>query len=82
VAGAPNGTIVLATRQGIDVLPSGGTTWQQATVSGGGPAGGFAYAGMTTSAQGVAVPADASAHAIWLTSDGGLTWHRSAITGS
>jgi hypothetical protein len=82
VAGAPNGTIVLATTQGIDVLPSGGTTWQQATVSGGGPAGGFGYAGMTTSAQGVAVPADASAHAIWLTSDGGLTWHRSAITGS
>jgi hypothetical protein len=82
VAGAPDGTIVLATTQGIDVLPSGSTTWQRAAVSGGVPAGGFAYVGMTTSVQGVAVPADAAEHAVWFTSDGGLTWHRSAITGS
>ena len=43
------------------------------------PPGGFAYAGMTTDAQGVAVPARASRPAVWFTYDGGGTWQRSPV---
>jgi len=36
---------------------------------------------MTTDTQGVAVPANASLHEIWMTSDGGQTWaHTTPIT--
>ena len=55
--------------------------YQQAAVTGA-PAGGFSYVGMTTDSQGVAVPADASAGAVWFTFDGGKTWRPSAISGS
>jgi hypothetical protein len=41
------------------------------------PPGGFAYVGMTTAAQGVAVPADPAQQAIWFTYDGGSTWQPS-----
>ena len=77
VAGSAASTIVLATTAGIEVSRDGGTTWTAA--QGTLPAGGFSYVGMTTAAQGVAVPADASVHAVWLTYDGGATWQESPI---
>jgi hypothetical protein len=80
VAGSPPGNLVLATNLGIDLLPAGSTTWQQASVSGPVPAGGFGFVGMTTDTQGVAVPADPRAGAVWFTYDGGLTWVPSRIS--
>jgi hypothetical protein len=47
------------------------SAWQAAQ---GVPAGGFGYVGMTTDTQGVALPANAGLHEIWMTFDGGLTW--------
>ncbi|HLI39233.1 MAG TPA: sialidase family protein [Streptosporangiaceae bacterium] len=78
LAAQPGGTVILATSQGIDSSADGGATWQRAAQ---GVQGGFGYVGMTSAVQGVAVPADASAHAIWFTFDGGQSWRRSAITG-
>ena len=74
--------MVLGTDRGIDVLPAGAIAWQTATLAGGGPAGGFGYVGMTTDAQGVALPADPSAGTVWFTFDGGQTWKPSYLNGS
>jgi hypothetical protein len=72
------GTIVMATDTDMEVLPAGSTTWQ--TVAGP-PEGGFSYVGMTTAAQGVALPQDMGRHEIWMTFDGGLSWHqRTAVS--
>jgi len=73
LAAAPDGTLTLAAGNGIYALPAGTSQWKQAQV-GNAPAGGFNYVGMTTNDQGVALPADASLHEIWMTFDGGLTW--------
>jgi hypothetical protein len=80
VAGGAPGTIVLGTTAGIDLLPAGGTTFQQASVTGGSPAGGFGFVGMTTGNQGVAVAADPTARTVWFTYDGGQTWVPSRIS--
>jgi hypothetical protein len=80
VAGSPAGNLLLGSTTGLELLPAGGTRWQQASVSGGVPAGGFSFVGMTTGTQGVAVPADPKAGAVWFTYDGGLTWVRSPIS--
>jgi photosystem II stability/assembly factor-like uncharacterized protein len=77
LSGSPSGTLVLATSLGIEVSADGGASWSAA--SGAVPPGGFVYAGMTTDAQGVAVPADPSQHAVWFTYDGGSTWQRSRV---
>jgi hypothetical protein len=77
VAGTPSGVLVVATSLGIDVSADGGATW--AGAHGSLPPGGFAFAGMTTSAQGVAVPADPAQDAVWFTVDGGQTWQASPI---
>jgi hypothetical protein len=77
VAGTPSGAIVLATSLGIEVSADGGATWTAA--QGTQPATGFAFVGMTTSSQGVAVPADPSLDAVWFTADGGQTWQASPI---
>jgi hypothetical protein len=69
----PGGTLALAAASGIYVLPAGATQWKQASVANA-PDGGFSYAGMTTNDQGVALPANASLHEIWMTFDGGQTW--------
>ena len=74
VAATASGTYVLATGQGIDVRPAGSTTWQAATLTGPAPAGGFGYVGMTTDAQGIALPADPAVGTVWFTFDGGTTW--------
>lgn len=70
----PNGTLVLATSNGLYTLPQGATQWQRAAQSQGVPQGGFTYVGMTSDMQGVAVPADARLSEIWMTFNGGLTW--------
>jgi hypothetical protein len=77
VAGTTAGTIMLATTQGLEVSVNGGTTW--AAARGTLPSSGLRYVGMTTPDQGVAVPADASLHAVWFTHDGGATWQESPI---
>jgi photosystem II stability/assembly factor-like uncharacterized protein len=74
VAATPDGTYVLATGQGIDVRPAGSGAWRAATLTGPMPAGGFGYVGMTTDAQGIALPADPAAGTVWFTFDGGQTW--------
>lgn len=88
VAGAPTslasaapGQAVLATTQGIEYSADGGTTWHLGRFAGPAPVGGFRYAGMTNQTQGVAVPVNPALGAIWVTSDGGQSWHPSAITG-
>src|SRR5215831_1463154 len=75
LSGSPSGGLVLATSMGIEVSPDGGATWSP----GGGSTltGGFAYVGMTTSTQGVAVPAGSASRAVWFTYDGGSTWQSS-----
>jgi hypothetical protein len=77
VAGTPSGTIMVATSLGIEVSTDGGATWAAADIAV--PPGGFAFVGMTTSAQGVAVPADPNQYAVWFTVDGGQSWQASPI---
>jgi hypothetical protein len=78
LSGTPAGPIVLATGQGIEVSRDLGRSWQAAR--GAMPPGGFSYLGMTTSDQGVAVPARARANAVWLSYDGGLKWAKSPVS--
>jgi hypothetical protein len=73
LAAAPNGTLALATTTGLYTLPAGSTQWQQPSVQSA-PGGGFSYVGMTSSSQGVALPANTSLHEIWMSFDGGQTW--------
>jgi hypothetical protein len=80
VAATPDGTYVLATGQGIDVRLAGSGAWQAATLTGPAPAGGFGYVGMTTDAQGIALPADPAAGTVWFTFDGGQTWRPSPVS--
>ena len=82
LAASPSGTTVLGTDRGIDVLAADAIAWQLATLAGGGPAGGFGYVGMTTDAQGVALPANPSAGTVWFTYDGGQNWKPSHLNGS
>jgi len=68
LAAAPNGTLVLATTNGLYVMPAGTSHWKPTTATGAhAPSGGFTYVGMTLNSQGVAVPADTSLHEIWMT---------------
>jgi hypothetical protein len=82
LAASPADAVVLGTDRGIDLLPRGDIAWQMATLTGGGPAGGFGFVGMTTGVQGVALPADPSAGTVWFTFDGGQTWKPSPLNGS
>jgi hypothetical protein len=77
VAGTPSGAIVIATNAGIEISADGGASWTAAAAAT--PPGGFAFVGMTTSSQGVAVPADSSQDAVWFTVDGGHTWQASPV---
>jgi photosystem II stability/assembly factor-like uncharacterized protein len=78
LSGSPSGSLVLATSRGIETSSDGGATWSAATVTA--PPGGFAYVGMTTSMQGVAVPVDPAQHAIWFTYDGAVSWRPSPLS--
>jgi hypothetical protein len=77
LSGTPAGGVVLATSRGIEVAGSPGAAWQQAANAT--PPGGFGYVGMTTSEQGVAVPARTSLHGVWFTYDGGQSWRESRV---
>ena len=83
LASAAAGQAVLATTGGIEYSANGGRTWQAAKYTGtaSGPPGGFSYVGMTTAAQGVAIPADSTLGEVYVTADGGSTWKPSPITG-
>jgi hypothetical protein len=81
LAAASSGMVALATTRGIEISPDGGTSWQTAVSPVTGPAGGFRYVGMTDAEHGVAVPADAGLHQIWITLNGGRNWHASTIGG-
>jgi photosystem II stability/assembly factor-like uncharacterized protein len=67
--------VVLATDAGIYQSADGGKSWHLAQPSpdGASPAG-FSYVGMTSPANGVALPADASLHEVYVTTDGGGSW--------
>ena len=82
LAASPSESVMLATNQGIDLLPTGEIDWQMASLKGGSPAGGFGYVGMTTDEQGIALPADPSDGTVWFTFDGGQTWAPSRLNGS
>jgi hypothetical protein len=82
VAASPSETFVLATNQGIDVLPAGDIGWQTATLNGQLPAGGFGYVGMTTDTHGIALPADPASGTVWFTFNGGRSWAPSHLSGS
>ena len=75
-----SGTLLLASSQGIFLLPKGEAHWQVASTGGSvSLPGGFDYIGMTSSQQGVALPANTALHEIWMTADGGQTWQARPI---
>ena len=82
LAASPSESVMLATDQGIDLLPKGEISWQLASLKGDAPPGGFGYVGMTTDDQGIALPADPSAGTVWFTFDGGQTWTPSRLSSS
>jgi len=83
LSGTPSGQVLVATTTGIDVSANvagrrrDGLRWR--TVSGAALSGGFSYVGMTTSAQGVAIPANTRLHALLFTYDGGRHWQESVV---
>ena len=81
LSGAPDGRVLVATNDGIDVsvnaLGSGVLSWR--TARGAVAPGGYSYVGMTTSQQGVAVPANTDLDAVWFTYDGGSHWQKSPV---
>jgi hypothetical protein len=82
LSGTPGGPVLVATSSGIDVSvnapgASGTLTW--GTARGATAPGGYSYVGMTTSQQGVAVPANVSMDAVWFTYDGGAHWVKSPV---
>jgi hypothetical protein len=81
IAASPSVSVVLATDQGIDLLPAGAISWQAASLAAAVPAGGFSYIGMTTDQQGVALPASPAAGTVWFTFDGGKSWRPSPVRG-
>jgi hypothetical protein len=81
IAASPSVSVVLATDQGIDLLPAGDSNWQAASLGAAVPDGGFSYVGMTTDQQGVALPASPAAGTVWFTFDGGKSWRPSPVKG-
>jgi len=81
LAASPSESVMIATDQGIDLLPKGEIGWRTATLQGDAPAGGFGFVGMTTDDQGIALPADPSAGTVWFTFDGGRDWQPSRLDG-
>src|SRR5213078_3000898 len=82
LSGTPTGPVLVATGSGIDSSTnapgaSGALTWR--TARGATAAGGYSFVGMTTSLQGVAVPADVKLSAVWFTYDGGERWLESPV---
>ena len=74
--------VLLATGTGL-YLSTGGGTWRLAHASPRGAAageGGYSYVGMTSATDGVALPADAGLHEVFITTDGGRTWRAHAVS--
>ncbi len=75
--------VVLATDAGIYLSGNGGASWQLTQPSPAGAAAGapgFRYVGMTSPSDGVALPADAGLHEVFITTDGGSTWRPHAVS--
>jgi hypothetical protein len=80
---AQGGLVVLATDAGLFRSTDGGSTWQQTQASPGGSIAGehgFSYVGMTSPLDGVALPADAGLHEVFITTNGGLTWRAHPVS--
>jgi len=82
LSGTPTGPVLVATSGGIDFSTnapgaSGSLTWR--TARGATAEGGYSFVGMTTSLQGVAVPANVNQDAVWFTYDGGAHWLESPV---
>lgn len=71
------GAIVVATNAAI-VYSANGHRWSRATLSGPAPTGGFSFVGMTT-ANGVALAAGPQSKLVYITNDGGQTWHATRV---
>jgi hypothetical protein len=79
IAVAPyTGAIVVATDSTI-IYSTNGRAWHQASFTGPVPTGGFSFVGMTT-ANGVALAADAQSKLIYITTNGGRTWQSEPIS--
>jgi len=82
LSGTPTGRVLVATGSGIDVSTTvagaGDLRWRTGAQAASVP-GGFAFVGMTTDQQGVAIPAETSQHAVWFTYDGGRHWQPSLV---
>jgi photosystem II stability/assembly factor-like uncharacterized protein len=80
LAAGGSGLVIVATTEGLVESTDNGQTWRLAVSPGrGGPGSGFSWVGMTDPSQGVALPADTSRHEVWITRDGGQSWHPSAV---
>ena len=82
LSGTPTGPVLVATSDGIAFSTnapgaSGALTWRNAR--GATAVGGYTYVGMTTSLQGVAVPANVNLNGVWFTYDGGAHWAESPV---
>lgn len=81
---ARDNLVLLATDSGLYRSADGGRSWHLAQPSPGGAAAaapGFSYVGMTSPAQGVALPADAGLHEVFITADGGSSWRPRPVSG-
>jgi hypothetical protein len=75
--------VVLATDAGIYLSGDGGSTWrlvQASPAHAAHGASGFSYVGMTSQADGVALPADPRLHEVFITTDGGAAWQPHAVS--
>jgi hypothetical protein len=85
LAAAQGNLVVLATDYGLYLSVDDGTSWHLAKP---GPAGasagkrGFAYVGMTSQYDGVALPADSGLGEVFITTDGGSTWQAHSVSSS
>jgi photosystem II stability/assembly factor-like uncharacterized protein len=75
LAVSPDGALMLATTTGI-YRSADARTWKPASVAT--PSGGFSFVGMTTDTNGVAI-ASMPGRAVYITTDGGLTWRARPI---
>ena len=76
--------MLLATDSGLYRSSDGGRSWQLAQPgprSAAAAAPGFSYGGMTSPAQGVALPADTGLHEVFVTTDGGSSWRPRPVSG-
>jgi hypothetical protein len=82
VAAAQGNLVVLATDSGLYLSGTGGASWRQVATGPAGAAGkrGFSYVGMTSTTNGVALPADPSLGEVFITTDGGSTWRPHAVS--